>query len=167
MHTPRGSGFPTGYTFILWGPSFDESAAIVFATTLRRDGLCVKLVGVNRPYAVGQNGITLQSDLSITDMVGLMDQTICVVVPCNYGVYQRIAHDPRLHEFFAGIAHSAVPVVIHESIDLEEAGLLVAPCRENLYVYANDDELMRFARQIRVQLWNNWSQASPVKNFSH
>lgn len=65
--------------YILLADGFEEAEALVPADLLRRAGVETALVGVNGPAAVGGQGITVQTDLSL-DQVDL-DKAEMIFLP--------------------------------------------------------------------------------------
>ena len=54
---------------ILCGENFDEVAAVTFAAGLRTTGLRVQLVSTGSTLLRGRHGITLQCDLTLSDVL--------------------------------------------------------------------------------------------------
>ena len=148
----RNISVPTGCTLVFWGSSFDESAAIIFATTLRNAGICVKIVGINGLYATGQNGVTLQSDLAVSDIIAMVDQIHCIIIPCSVCSYQRLSGDPRLSKFFTEAAKRNAIFIVNTSFEFLQTFFPAADQEENVLTYPEQRHLLRFAGMLAHQL---------------
>lgn len=139
--------------FILWGDKFDEQVATVFATELRRLGVCVKIVGLAGLQAAGAHGLVIAADLTLGHALPLVDKAICVVIPCNAATLRRSEDDPRLTELFKrALVHNAQFVVNHSDV-IEQTSLktLSAPTTRFL-IYTDGDDLIALARGMAISL---------------
>ncbi|MBP1737511.1 MAG: DJ/YajL/PfpI superfamily protein [Oscillospiraceae bacterium] len=74
--------------YILLADGFEEIEALVPADLLRRAGLPVQLVGLDRPQVLGAHGISVNADLSL-DQVEL-DKMELLVLPGGSGGVENI-----------------------------------------------------------------------------
>lgn len=105
------------YVIVLWANDFEETAATLFVTELRRAGLRVKVVGLTRRRSPGVCGLALDPDLTLDDALPLAGKTVCVVIPCSSPRVKQLKNDPRLREFLA-------------QVDLNQAKLVLSPLGE-------------------------------------
>ena len=152
MPSGRRITVPSGCTLIFWGNNFDEATTIIFATMLRDAGICVKMVGINGPCATGQNGITLQSDILISELSELIEQVRCIVFPCGQSSCQRMENDPRLTRLFAEAARSGAMFIVNTSRDLVQALLPSSTSQEQILIYPGKEDLSAFVATIVYKL---------------
>lgn len=165
MTSGRNTITPDGCTLIFWGTYFDEGVAITFATTLREMGNCVKVVGLNGQYATGRNGVTLQSDISVTDLPPLLDQIRCIIFPC-YHAASSIRNDLRLSQFFAEVAKRAAMFIVAPNCELLRP-LLPTTTYENCVLnYPAKETLLDFAGMIGRRLAGNQPSAMEPRDLS-
>ena len=88
--------------FVLWGESFDETAAVFVITGLREAGVRVRVVGLSGPCAKGIHGLGLQADCTLDEALAAVDQAIAVVIPCTMACFQRFWVDPRVRALVGG-----------------------------------------------------------------
>ena len=88
--------------FVLWGESFDETAAVFVITGLREAGVRVRVVGLSGPCAKGSHGLGLQADCTLDEALAAVDQAIAVVIPCTMACFQRFWGDPRVQRLVGG-----------------------------------------------------------------
>lgn len=137
------------YVFVLWGDKFEEAEATIFATELRRAGLCVKLIGLAGRRATGVHGMVLLSDLTLGEAMPLASQAICIILPCSAAIAARIEDDPRILGFFEQANHNAAYFVLKQADSIEK--LFVAKHAipvERITTYFSNDDLTEFARYI-------------------
>lgn len=91
---------PEGYIFVLWGDKFDEVAAVIFVTELRKAGFLVRLVGLTPPQIKGRHGLGLVPDLMLEQALPKAAQAICVIIPCPAYQVKHFKNDPRVSELF-------------------------------------------------------------------
>ncbi|MEZ4614681.1 MAG: hypothetical protein R2867_04085 [Caldilineaceae bacterium] len=139
-------------TLIFWGNRFDESAAVILATTLRDAGLRVKIVGVGGPCATGQNGITLQADILISDVPKFLAETRCIVMPCYSCGYKQLENDPRIYELFVKISSKDVILVIPEELTTLRSWSRMPICSKSVETYSSSSSLLAFALKIAEKL---------------
>ncbi len=87
------------HILVLWGNRFDEVAATIFVTELRKGGLPVKLMGMYCGQARGAYGLALVPDISLDQAQELLPQVRCLVIPAPLHSLQQYRNDPRLHAF--------------------------------------------------------------------
>jgi hypothetical protein len=136
------------YIFVLWGESFDEAIATIFITELRKAGLRVKLLCLSGQRAAGMHGLQLGCDVSLTQALPLVADTLCVVVPCSAGSLRRFANDPRLVDFLVDAQQHGARLIVGQGLDTE-TGLpgdpLLALTPE---VCPSDEALIEFVRGL-------------------
>jgi len=147
-HRPS-SAKNSDYVFILWGDKFEEAEAAIFATELRRTGLCVKLIGLAGQRSTGVHGLVLLSDMTLGEALPLAHKAICVVIPCNAATAKRIENDPRILDFFQQANLNGAQFIMKQVDAIAEpfAAKLLIPT-DSIMTYAEDDELTGFARHI-------------------
>jgi putative intracellular protease/amidase len=143
------------YVFILWGDKFEEAEAAIFATELRRTGLCVKLIGLAGQRSTGMHGLVLLSDMTLGEALPLAHKAICVVIPCNAATAKRIENDPRILDFFQQAKRNGAQFIMKQVDKAAEpfaAKRLIAT--DNITTYSEDDDLTGFARHIAGLLFD-------------
>ncbi|MEZ4863999.1 MAG: hypothetical protein R3C14_21955 [Caldilineaceae bacterium] len=137
------------YIFVLWGEYFDEVAATIFASALRRASLCVKIVGVHGPEAAGCHGVTLQSDISLGEALTFVNQALCLVLPCSTAAVKRMELDPRIHYFFSQARKNRAKFVVYDSSIIQQSLLssLTIPPYE-IATYCETENLLVFAHGV-------------------
>ena len=93
--------------FVLWGEGFDEAAAVLIVTALRKAGQRVKLVGLGGRCVKGMVGLGLLADLTLDEALASADQAICVVIPCTTQSFERMEVDPRLQQLLEQVRANA------------------------------------------------------------
>ncbi len=83
---------------VLWADYCDEIAATIFVTTLRKQGVRVKLVGAFAGRADGVSGIALLPDITLEQAIPLAGQASAVIVPGGIGALHRLDNDPRVRD---------------------------------------------------------------------
>ncbi|MBX3011246.1 MAG: hypothetical protein KF832_07050 [Caldilineaceae bacterium] len=141
------------YTFVFWGTSFDETAAVVFTAGLRQQGLLVKVVGLVGPQAAGFHGVALSSDLTLSEALLLAEQAICVVLPCSAAAFLRIEDDPRVAVFLQAAATNRALFVVRERTimqltRLEQQATLLSATID----YASQPNLLKVAHALALML---------------
>ncbi len=101
--------------FVLWGEQCDETAAVLFVTTLRASGLRVWVVGVSGKRISGVHGLQLVTDLALDQALPLADQAACVVAPCPVETLVHFLRDPRLRSFLEGTTAREIPLLLAQS----------------------------------------------------
>lgn len=143
----------TLYAFILWGDRFDEEVAAIFATELRRIGICVKIVGLTGLQAAGIHGLVLTADWTLGQALPLANQAICVVVPCSASVLQRSEDDPRVQQFFREAMTNQAHFVISNSDTLEQTSLKLLSTPDTPFLmYKESYEIVELAHRTAVLL---------------
>lgn len=146
------------YTFVLWGEHFDATAAVIFVSALRQEGIGVKIVGLAGQSAAGMHNLALNADLTLGDALDLSVQASCLIVPCSGGVMRRFENDPRLFQFLRRICLPHTRIIMKEVNTLESATLgHLAVLPDNLAIYDASDDLLGFAHHIAqtmsAELW--------------
>ncbi|MBE7472477.1 MAG: hypothetical protein DPW09_22640 [Anaerolineae bacterium] len=131
------------YVFVLWGERFEEAAAAIFVTELRKAGLLVKLVGLDSGHLSGANGLKLLPDLTLGQALLRATQAICVIFPCRSADIQPFNHDPRLREFIGQAQASGARFIIKSAAELEDFELGLCPM-----VYPEGEALLEFAAEL-------------------
>jgi hypothetical protein len=138
------------YTLVLWGEQFDEAAAAIFITTLREAGLPVKVVGLTPRRLNGAHGLALVPDLTLSQALLLVDQTICVVIPRVTIGLKRLMNDPRLLELLRQAAVNQASLVVSHGAECDLAN--VAGVSAHINVYPGREDLVDFATELAVAL---------------
>ena len=133
------------YIFVLWGHKFDEIAATIFTCQLRRDGLRVKLVGLDSQRTIGSHGLGLIPDLTLGRALHLANKASCIVIPCGTTSIKPLANDPRVCGFFAQAQANNARFITSKAdqfdtrewntLSISEAAVLVYPENEELFGY--------------------------------
>lgn len=143
----------TLYAFILWGERFEEEVATIFATELRRIGICVKIVGLTGLQAAGIHGLVLTADFTLGQALPLANQAMCVVVPCSASVLQRSEDDPRVPQFFREAMANHAQFVISGGETIEQTSLKVISTPDTQFLmYKESYELVDLAHKTAVLL---------------
>jgi hypothetical protein len=149
LHSSR----TTHYAFILWGDRFEEQVATIFATELRRAGVCVKLVGLAGFKATGVHGLVICCDLTLSDALQLAHQAICVVLPCSLTTIKRIENDPRIREFFKQAGENQAQFIVQSAEVMDHLLLqslsVLAP---SFAVYTDGYNLIQCACEVASDL---------------
>jgi len=138
---------------LLWGDQFDDVAATVFTVMLRKAGLCVKVVGVDGLLATGCNGLVLHADLALSEITPLVDNMLCLVLPCDHAALTRYEADPRLHVLFAAALRRQAKFVLCDPSIIRNSSLntLAIPSAD-IAAYAAVDNLMTLAKEVSITL---------------
>ena len=134
--------------FVLWGDRFEEAAAAILITELRRAGLRVKVVGLSPQPINGLHGLGLWPDLNLDQALSMADQAVCLVIPCAAPNFKRFLNDPRLAEFFERAASNEVRFVVgYFDMDKTRISGLRLPADNTLF-YPRREYLVEFARRL-------------------
>lgn len=106
--------------YIVLGNGFEESEAVIPCDLLRRAGVETKFAGIGGTLIKGSNGITVQADCTVEEM--LLVQTEMIVLPGGLGGVQSIKNCPSALEavraLYAGgkyiAAICAAPTILAE-----------------------------------------------------
>ena len=106
--------------YIVLGNGFEESEAVIPCDLLRRAGVDTKFAGIGGTLIKGSNGITVQADCTVEEM--LLAQTEMIVLPGGLGGVQSIKNCPSALEavraLYAGgkyiAAICAAPTILAE-----------------------------------------------------
>jgi len=139
------------YIFVLWGAGFDEAAAAIFITELRKAGLLVKVVGLHSGQISGANGLALLPDLTLGKALTLAVRVICVVIPYGSPDSNQLRIDPRLGKFFAQTQANKAKFVVKQSDETTIAGLDLFP-KNGVINYPEDESLVEFVRELARSL---------------
>lgn len=140
------------YVFVLWGESFDEAAAALFVTEMRKAGLRVKMLCLDGVQAAGMYGLQIGSDLGLTQALPLAPEALCVILPCGPGSLRRVSNDPRLADFFRRVRATDAPFVTREECSEPFHALLQEPTSAALEIYPATEKLVEYARQLAQRL---------------
>ena len=106
--------------YIVLGNGFEESEAVIPCDLLRRAGVETKFAGIGGTLIKGSNGITVQADCTVEEM--LLAQTEMIVLPGGLGCVHSIKNCPSALEavraLYAGgkyiAAICAAPTILAE-----------------------------------------------------
>jgi len=136
--------------FVLWADNFDEVAAAIFVTELRKAGLRVKVVGLTPRQLSGAYGLTLTPDLTLDQALTLATRTICLIIPQTAPGLQNLKNDPRLQKLFdlAGKNRARLVIGPLNGVDIRDVGLFPVALVEKVLVYPDGEAVMGFAREL-------------------
>lgn len=97
---------------VLWAERFDEAAATIYITELRKVGLHTKLVGLADRAAVGAHGLALVADWTLEEALAQAQSVTCVIIPAQAPGMERLNNDPRVRRFFDRLAARQTTLVI-------------------------------------------------------
>lgn len=139
-----------GYVFVLWAENFEEVAATVFISELREVGLRVKMVGLAGPRSRGAHGLVLVPDLTLDQALPLACQANCLIIPGTLLSLKTLKNDPRLSQFFERVQSAQARFVVHSTFLTEPltTNPWPFPTPEVLMVYPDNQEMVRFAREL-------------------
>lgn len=144
---------PSHSTAVLWGPRFDEVTATVFVSTLRRRGLRAYLIGIDGPSAIGEHGIIITADRTLSQTYAFFAHVQCIVVPCGTSQYQRAENDPRIVKWLADAVASRKYIVFRDVAVVHESSLSgIAESTERILFYAEHMDLTGFAEGLAARL---------------
>lgn len=146
------------YTFVLWGEHFDETAAVLFVSALRQEGIRVKIVGLAGQSATGMHNLALGADLTLGEALDLPAHANCLIVPCSGGAMRRFENDPRLFQFLSQICLPHTRIIMKEVNTLEATTLAhLALLPDNFAIYDACADLLGFAHHLAqsmaAELW--------------
>lgn len=136
------------YVLVLWGQNFDAVAASAFVAEFRRAGVRTKIVGVHGPSVAGNYDLMLRTDMLLGNAVSLVDNTLCVVLPCDLAAAIHLPDTPRLIKFFASIAESGAQLVTSSPTLLSETELGQIQVAESQWQFYQVDEVQLAASTI-------------------
>lgn len=142
----------TAYAYVLWGKSFEETAAIVFASELRNVGLPVRIVGLTSQRALGIRGFALYPDLLLSDLLYQRSRIRCIVLPCSLATSQQIYNDPRIGELFRLAAQDRATFIVSHPEALRLATRYHRNISPKVVTYASTENLIHFARTVAVEI---------------
>lgn len=139
---------------VLWGKNFDEAAASIFVTELRKAGLSVKIVGIGGRQLNGAHGLALIPDWTLDNAIAHFARVICIIGPCQVTQLRRLYDDPRLPKLIQ-LTHKHIlrmvvgqldyPSLPDEEIssplamrEMSEAKLTVYPASEHLLLFVRE-----------------------------
>jgi hypothetical protein len=149
------------YTLVLWGEQFDEAAAAIFVTTLREAGLPVKVVGLTPRRLNGAHGLALVPDLTLSQALLLVDQTICVVIPQVTVNLKRLMNDPRLPELLRRTAVNQTSMIVCQGAEADLAEIV--GLTEHINIYPGRADLVDFATELATALLMMTRQSLPLR----
>lgn len=137
--------------FVLWSDRFDETAATIFLTELRKAGLRTKLLSPARRRVAGAYGLALVPDLTLEQALSLITQVCCVVIPSSPVEVSRLRNDPRMTEFLTrASADNALIVIGEETGSAEPVVSWLFPA--DVRTYPRGCSLLDFARNLAKHL---------------
>ncbi len=144
---------PNRCILLLWGEQFDEVAATIFTVSLRKVGLCVKVVGVDGLLSNGYRSVGLYADVVLSEVAPFVDNMLCLIMPCSRTTAKRFDNDPLVQELFAAAVRRQAKFVLsdHSVIKNSSLNALAIPS-EDVTVYAQVDDLMAFAKEVATTL---------------
>jgi hypothetical protein len=85
---------------IIIADGFEETETIIWLSTLRQAGLCIKSVGLTSGLVSGAHGIWLRPDLGFADLDHWLKTTGLspIILPDGEQSLARLEADPRVHE---------------------------------------------------------------------
>jgi hypothetical protein len=139
-----------GYVFVIWGDNFDEAAAAIFITELRRAGLRVKVVGLTQQAMRGTHGMAILPDLTLEEALLLATQARYIIIPCPAPHLKRLRNEPRLRQFFDLCHTNQARFIVNQTGHSELAALELLPpaALEQLLVYPGGADLVSFANGL-------------------
>ncbi|MEM7125379.1 MAG: DJ-1/PfpI family protein [Chloroflexota bacterium] len=144
---------PKPTVFILWADKFDECFATICVTQLRRAGLRVKMVGLAGRQAKGLNGLMLGTDVALGEVLAMVSDTVCLIIPCDKFALRRLESDPRLEDFLRQVSQNEALVVLGHTTAAEAAMIQWQEifCSKSVLTPPMDD-MMGFAQNLAQQL---------------
>ncbi|MCL4298041.1 MAG: DJ-1/PfpI family protein [Anaerolineae bacterium] len=140
------------YVLVLWGDKFEETAATIFVSELRKAGLRVKVVGLTRQQTKGAHGLGLIPDITLEQALSLAGHTACIILPCALPVIQHLKNDPRLHDFFIRADANQARFVLGQLDDTDLTDLGLALTTRQVLMYPESEDLIEFAREVASSL---------------
>lgn len=153
------------YCFVLWADRFDEAAAAIFVTELRKAGLKTSLVRATGQRDAGAYGLALVPDLSLDEARALATHASCVVIPCQSPAVKQLHSDPRVGEFLDVARAAGARLVIGQ----EAEALLAwhAPLFDAVTRYSQQQSVLRVARRLAHQLAESRSRSRRSRSPAH
>lgn len=147
---------PNPYVFVFWGERYDAEIAVIFMNQLRSVGLNVKLVGISGMAATGQKGIILRPDMVLGEVLPLVHEALCVVLPCDVSALKRLNDDPRIASFLTEASTRGAFCVAINADALSTAGFARFGYEENQARYYGETvKAVDCARQLGAELRNH------------
>jgi stage V sporulation protein SpoVS len=146
--------------FVLWANHLEETVASVFVTELRRMGLPVKIIGLQRQALVGSFGLAMVPDLTLEQAAPQFCQACCLILPGPIERMNIFSQHPRLCELMAFIAIQGIFVVAASPAGTEQIGNAEYSSSIAPLIYPIDDGLFSFARNLASRLMSE--TRSPV-----
>lgn len=141
------------YIFILWGNYFEEVAATIFTTQIRKAGLPVKVVGFSSKQTKGIYGMVLRPDLTLEQALRLASEVVCLIIPCTKLGLKTLVTEARLGKLLNQIKTNQGIFVIGALNDEDLTKVLPASIQiENVLVYPGNETLFAFASDVARQL---------------
>lgn len=149
--------------FVLWGKHFDEAAATLFITELRKSGLRVKVVGLDGRQTPGAHGLILVPDVTLSEAQELNDRVACIILPCRPALWNRVLDDPRVEEFLHNAQNSGIQIITkdyskeysasvdatsQQSFNKKYLARRATIFIDSTIVYPNNDQLLAFVNQL-------------------
>jgi len=126
---------PHPRVLVLWGSRCEEFAVGLFVAALRRCRVAVQIVGVSGRAMAGDYGVALVPDVSLCDVLPLMDSVRYVIIPCDVRSLRALRRDPRLERLLRD-AHAQEATFIVRDKGIFAWNVVVYPTRESLAAFA-------------------------------
>jgi 4-methyl-5(b-hydroxyethyl)-thiazole monophosphate biosynthesis len=98
---------------ILIADGFEETETIIWLSLVRQAGLCIKSVGLTRGLVSGAHGISLKSDLALSELEPWLNTTAirAVILPGGEASLARLEADPRTHKLLRRVVEQNGQIV--------------------------------------------------------
>jgi len=136
------------YVLVLWGNDFHEVQTTYFVTYLRKAKQIVKLVSLTGPRSKGAHGLTLLSDLSLSQALPLANDTQCVIVPGGKQGLLYLAIDPRIQRLFQAARANGAYFVIPQLDSYPPIESSLLPLYTNRLLFYEDDCPVQFVGEL-------------------
>lgn len=147
------------YSFVLWGNQFEAVPATIFVTSLRKAGLCVKIVSLNASQCKGAYGLALQPDLTLGKALSLANRSSCIIIPYSSPDITQLINDPRLPEFLSKAKDNGAKFVVGHLSKSEIGNIGLPPGLADCFVTYPDmrsadhaERLFKFADELARSL---------------
>lgn len=110
---------------VLVSPGFAEEATVRCVTAIRKSGIETKLLGLTSGHTVGAHGLTIRSDVTLTDLEPWKKFRLIVVTGSSYSERSYLA-DPRTMQLFEKTAKEGgwIAVLNRAETSFVQAGLI-------------------------------------------
>lgn len=85
---------------IITADGFEETETIIWLSTMRQAGICIKSIGLTSGLVSGAHGIWLRPDLAFADLDHWLNTWAIslVILPGGWRSLARLEADPRVHQ---------------------------------------------------------------------